>query len=214
MPKLIIISANRTGLINSAFAHDDLFDIDWRDPGDWSDLAELTPDVIILETGSSVVATDLISSARNWPFPPAIISVGDIALQDMRSLIGYPRALALNETAYPDDLYDQVMELLTDRNGLPAPARSGQCWAVTGAVGGAGASLISIEMAYQLSRRLGEGKKVCLLDLNFEDGSLATYLDISPSLDLSVLCNAPDRLDARRAPAPPSASRGTCRAAG
>lgn len=81
-----------------------------------------------------------------------------------------------------------------------------RCIALMGAHGGAGTTSIAIQMAYEialsyqkknsvLTRGNVVDPKVCLIDLNFEIGACATYLDMPPSLDINDLSGSPDRID-------------------
>ena len=74
------------------------------------------------------------------------------------------------------------------------PLRKNNCWAVTGAVGGAGATTLAIELACATAMRDPENS-VCLVDLNLADGMTAAYLEGKPQLDIPGLMAAPERLD-------------------
>jgi pilus assembly protein CpaE len=64
------------------------------------------------------------------------------------------------------------------------------------AAGGVGATTIAIESAMLLLRQGGgEGDSVCLIDLDFQNGACADYLDLDPRLDLSEVARQPERLD-------------------
>ena len=71
-----------------------------------------------------------------------------------------------------------------------------RCWAVTGAVGGSGATTLAIEIANQLCSRQDKDKSVCLIDLNLADGSASAYLGSTPAMRLGDLTAAAQRLDA------------------
>ncbi len=64
------------------------------------------------------------------------------------------------------------------------------------AVGGAGVTTLAIQSAMLL---LSNGQKrrtsTCLVDLNFQHGACADYLDLEPRLDLSEVEPRPERLD-------------------
>lgn len=87
------------------------------------------------------------------------------------------------------------------------PTSSGKadarCIVLMGAHGGAGTSTLAIQMAYELavqSKAKGMGSprtpsKVCLIDLDFEAGSCATYLDLPPSLNMDDLSGGAERID-------------------
>jgi len=64
------------------------------------------------------------------------------------------------------------------------------------AVGGAGATTVAIESAMQLLRSNRRGQPtVCLVDLDFQQGACADYLDLEPRLNLSEIEPRPERLD-------------------
>jgi pilus assembly protein CpaE len=64
------------------------------------------------------------------------------------------------------------------------------------AAGGTGVTTLAIEAAMlkHLSGKAGH-VSTCLVDLNFQNGSCADYLDIEPRLDLTEVENRPERLD-------------------
>jgi len=71
-----------------------------------------------------------------------------------------------------------------------------EIYAFLGAVGGAGATTLSIQTAMLL---LGNDPKkrqsTCLVDLDFQHGACADYLDLEPRLDLNEIEPHPERLD-------------------
>ena len=72
------------------------------------------------------------------------------------------------------------------------PAR---CWSFVSTVGGAGASLLAAETAYQLSKSR-KTERVCLIDLNFTDGSIASYLNSEANLSVRALQQSAEAVDA------------------
>ncbi|PCI05533.1 MAG: response regulator receiver protein [Hyphomicrobiales bacterium] len=64
------------------------------------------------------------------------------------------------------------------------------------ASGGVGTTMAALETAAILNRH-GKplGRTTCVVDLNFQHGSCAEYLDIEPRFDISEIENAPERLD-------------------
>lgn len=72
-----------------------------------------------------------------------------------------------------------------------------QCYAFLPAIGGAGASTLSIAMASVLSpaRKNSSMSRSCIVDLNIQSGTIADYLDLSPNFQLEELTEAPERLD-------------------
>jgi len=72
-----------------------------------------------------------------------------------------------------------------------------KCLAFLPAAGGVGNTTLAIQTAFLLAEKEHKYRSTCLIDLNFQSGTLADYLDLSPSLDLDAVSAAPDRLDAR-----------------
>lgn len=64
------------------------------------------------------------------------------------------------------------------------------------AVGGAGVTTLAIQTALLLLSSGPRGRaSACLVDLNFQHGACADYLDLEPRLDLKEIEPRPDRLD-------------------
>ena len=101
----------------------------------------------------------------------------------------------------------QVMESTTTK--ADSIAKHARCVAFMPAIGGAGATTLALAAASALT---GKGRPdlsgCCIIDLNFQNGSLADYLDVQPNLRLTEVYQDPRRLDAnlRR-----NGFRGMCR---
>jgi pilus assembly protein CpaE len=64
------------------------------------------------------------------------------------------------------------------------------------ASGGVGNTVLALETAAILNRHGQKyNRTTCVVDLNFQHGSCAEYLDIDPRFDISEIENAPERLD-------------------
>lgn len=100
-----------------------------------------------------------------------------------------------------DDLI--IPEMPEPRAAQPAPSprdsSEAACLAIMGASGGAGVTSVAIETGYAAMKLLRAGgntaPRVCLLDLDFECGALASYLDIEAGLRPDVLAGDPSRID-------------------
>lgn len=194
--RVIALSVNKNSVISEAFGAPSDFSLDWMSPTEVDAIANRAPHLLVIEAGLDIPCYDLIQAAKGWAYKPAIITLGDVPMTDLRALIGYPKANALTEHISPAELSALAAEIATPGTSGNGDQKSGECWAIVGSVGGCGASLITIETACHLLHRSKRSVKVCLIDLNFEDGSLASYLDLSPGLDLQALTASPDRLDA------------------
>jgi pilus assembly protein CpaE len=69
------------------------------------------------------------------------------------------------------------------------------CYSFFPAAGGSGTTTLAIETAFILGRSKRQMESTCLVDLNFQDGAIADYLDIAPAFRIEELANAPGRLD-------------------
>src|SRR5262249_48780697 len=63
------------------------------------------------------------------------------------------------------------------------------------AAGGVGVTTIAIQTALALRGSKANPASVCLVDLDFQHGACADYLDLEPRLDLSEIEPRPERLD-------------------
>lgn len=63
------------------------------------------------------------------------------------------------------------------------------------AAGGVGTTTMAIETAFLLHNSNNRGASTCVVDLNFQQGVCAEYLDLEPRFDLSEIENQPERLD-------------------
>lgn len=64
------------------------------------------------------------------------------------------------------------------------------------ASGGVGCTVLALETAQILNRHgASMGRHTCVVDLNFQQGSCAEYLDLEPRFDITEIENAPERLD-------------------
>jgi len=131
----------------------------------------------------------------------ALIVLGDnLPIDAVRSLARFElwdtRSLAIDEVEIVNAILAisrMQLQKQDDRSGAGA-SRLARCWSFVSTVGGAGASLIAAETAYQLSRKC-RSERVCLFDLNFVDGSLATYLNAEPHLTRRALQAASETVD-------------------
>lgn len=63
------------------------------------------------------------------------------------------------------------------------------------AAGGVGTTTLTLQTAFQLHHSATRGSSTCVVDLNFQQGSCAEYLDLEPRFDINEIENQPERLD-------------------
>src|SRR5205807_5999051 len=62
--------------------------------------------------------------------------------------------------------------------------------------GGVGNSTLAIEVGIQLkTAKRTRGRRICLLDLDFQNSHVCDYLDIEPRMQIHEIAVNPDRLD-------------------
>ncbi len=120
---------------------------------------------------------------------------------------------ALTESAVRQLLHLHVSDLLSrdcEADGLlracerairPESERSrfagAKCYAFISAGGGAGNTSLAIQSAFVLARKTRQYQSTCLIDMDFQGGAVADYVDVSPNLQLDEVARSPDRLDAQ-----------------
>jgi pilus assembly protein CpaE len=147
------------------------------------------------EAPALAAAVKALSAAKA---PPPVLMVGaSLPAGLVRNLMRLEHADILEAPFAPDQLIAALQGLLA---GLAAavqpsgPTSVSRCWAVTGAVGGSGATTVAVEVASALAAQ-ADGGRVCLIDLNLADGAAAAYLGATPAMRLSEFGSAAERID-------------------
>jgi pilus assembly protein CpaE len=76
-------------------------------------------------------------------------------------------------------------------------AKEAEIYTFLPAAGGVGVTTLAVETAMLLMRRAPRGGPTCLVDLDFQHGACADYLDLEPRLDIGEIEPRPERLDAQ-----------------
>ena len=63
------------------------------------------------------------------------------------------------------------------------------------AMGGVGNTTLAIQSAFLMARKHKQFQTTCLIALDFQNGSIADYLDLTPNLKLDEISSEPERLD-------------------
>ncbi len=143
-----------------------------------------------------------IQALATLPAPPPVLLVGaHLPTTVVRNLLRLERSDVLEAPFTDDKIAHAIAALMVQKAPAAAPAAAtphqmARCWAVTGAVGGSGATTVAIEIATALCARATRDKSVCLIDLNLADGQAAAYLGAHPTMRLADLGAAADRIDA------------------
>ncbi len=184
----VLVSAERGAQLSEVFAS--LYDLSGFPPEDA--LSGLGDNLLILELTVQGAAQLLEVASRYAPDTKVLVIADGLPAMAVRALLRLQASDLMPSGVSPKDIVRAASRLVTTSSGEPETAN--QCWVVTGAVGGAGATTLAIELACAIAMRPGEAS-VCLVDLNLADGMAASYLEGEPKLDLIGLSEAPDRLD-------------------
>lgn len=154
------------------------------------------PSVVVVDiAGSEDAASGIRTLARIAGPRCRIVAVGtvnDIALY--RALRDAGAADYLVKPIQSASLALAVSSVAEDASSKTPAARTLPRLFVCGARGGAGATTISVNLAWHLSRRAGF--RVALVDLDLALGTVALALDLEPSHGLREIFDNPDRVDA------------------
>jgi pilus assembly protein CpaE len=158
--------------------------------------------------GASVLLVDLDASndnemgalsrlmARLGDSPPVIVTTPAFNEGVARVLLRMRIADFLVKPVNPIDLVRACARVAENRSVGAKPTEA-QIYTFLPAVGGAGVTTLAIQTAMLLLNSGGRRSKpaTCLVDLNFQNGSVADYLDLEPRLNLAEIEPRPDRLD-------------------
>jgi pilus assembly protein CpaE len=128
--------------------------------------------------------------------PPIIAVIQAFDQGIARTLLQMRIADFLVKPVAPVDLVRACARVVQSKAG-GAEAADAQILTFLPAVGGAGVTTLSIQAAMLLLQGAGQRSKpsVCLVDLDFQHGTVADYLDLEPRLNLAEIEPRPDRLD-------------------
>ncbi|HEY2135816.1 MAG TPA: response regulator receiver protein [Xanthobacteraceae bacterium] len=135
----------------------------------------------------------LMTRLNGWP--PVVVVTPGFDKDTARQLLQMRVADFLVKPVQPIEL------VRTCARVVQAPAASepseAHIFTYLPAVGGAGVTTLAIQTALLLLRNSGQKvhPATCLVDLNFQHGACADYLDLEPRLDLKEIEPRPERLD-------------------
>ncbi|HVY00501.1 MAG TPA: response regulator receiver protein [Pseudorhodoplanes sp.] len=133
----------------------------------------------------------LMARVGNWP--PVVVVTQTFDARVARTLLQMRVADFLVKPVAPVELVRTCARVVKPSATEMTEA---QIYTFLGAVGGAGVTTLAIQTALLLLSSGQRGRSsTCLVDLNFQHGACADYLDLEPRLDLNEIEPRPDRLD-------------------
>src|SRR5271169_3724101 len=165
--------------------------------GDTLDVANATVVVVDLDVGRAeemAALTRLMARVRAWP--PVVAVTQSFDENVARTLLQMRVADFLVKPVAAIDLVRACARVSQTHAAGAAPTEA-QIYTFLPAVGGAGVTTLAVQTAMLMLNSGGPRVKpsTCLLDLNFQNGTAADYLDLEPRLNLAEIEPRPDRLD-------------------
>ncbi|MGB7258066.1 MAG: response regulator receiver protein [Pseudolabrys sp.] len=133
---------------------------------------------------------------RAGDLPPVIALTQSFDANVARTLVQMRIADFLVKPVAPVDLVRACARVAKNQGGPEQPTEA-QIYTFLPAVGGAGVTTLAIQTAMLLLNSGSQRSRpsTCLVDLDFQHGAIADYLDIEPRLNLSEIEPRPERLD-------------------
>ena len=163
-------------------------------------LAALRPGLDLVLIDCARVAPELSCQivdalARRETQPGVLLVDAQLSVGLVRALMQLRRSDMLEAPFATSDLARAAAALLAEGGGPQTTPQNSRCWSLMGAVGGAGATTLAIELAATLAKRATGPRQVALIDLNLADGATAAYLGATPNMRLAEASGASERLD-------------------
>ena len=133
--------------------------------------------------------------ARIGDWPPVVVVTNTFDKEVARQLLQMRIADFLVKPVQPVELARTCARVVqTPASAEPSEA---EIFTYLSAVGGAGVTTLAIQTALLLLNSNGHKARpaTCLVDLDFQHGACADYLDLEPRLDLREIEPRPERLD-------------------
>ncbi|MEJ2435102.1 MAG: response regulator receiver protein, partial [Pseudolabrys sp.] len=165
--------------------------------GEAIEFAGATVVVVDLDTGRGDEMAALARlMARVGAWPPVVAVTPSFDADLARTLMQMRVADFLVKPVKPVDLVRACARVAQSPAGAE-PQSEAQIYSFLPAVGGAGATTLAVQTALILLNSGGPRAKpaTCLVDLDFQHGTVADYLDLEPRLNLAEIEPRPDRLD-------------------
>jgi pilus assembly protein CpaE len=165
--------------------------------GDALEVSDATVVVLDFDAGRAeemAALARLMTRIGNWP--PVIAVTQTFDENVARVLLQMRVADFLVKPVEPVDLVRACARVSKGAGGGAEPTEA-KIYTFLPAVGGAGVTTLAVQTAMILLNSGGPRAKpsTCLVDLDFQHGSVADYLDLEPRLNLAEIEPRPDRLD-------------------
>ena len=202
--RVVVLSADQgfLGELNAVFGADTQMALT-PVPGSLSeleaqlDLAEANVAVIDLDAAQpgEMQALERLM-ARVGPWPPMVVITQAFDANVARALVQMRVADFLVKPVAPVELVRTCARVAQEPVTTAKETTEAKIYTFLPAVGGAGVTTLALQSAMLLLNSGPGGKSsTCLVDLDFQHGACADYLDLEPRLNLGEIESRPERLD-------------------
>ncbi|MGX7953468.1 AAA family ATPase [Tsuneonella sp. HG249] len=153
--------------------------------------------VLVLEVDAESDASlrRLATVRAHYPDLAVIAAVQQAGVALVRALVRQGVSDVAELPFVAQQLEDQVLDALSSQTEKRAHADLGKAVAVVGATGGCGATSVLTHLAAVLAKENPGQRGVCLIDLDLQKGSIASFLGIDPTVTIQNLIDSGARLD-------------------
>jgi CheY-like chemotaxis protein len=143
------------------------------------------PDLVIFDlNNANLVDIEALDRLKKTKFPktPAIVLSTYLDQDVVRSLMQMKIDDWLPKDSVPSDVHRACERAMrTHAMGDRDRERDADCHAFFSTTGGCGNTTLAIQAAFHLGRKRKNLRSTCLVDLNFQDGAVCDYLDLTPA---------------------------------
>ena len=165
--------------------------------GDALSLADATVAVIDLDVampGEMQALERLIARIGAWP--PVIVVTQSFDAAAARTLLQMRVADFMVKPVAPIELMRTCVSVAKAATATATEGKESEIYTFLPAAGGVGVTTLAVQTAMLLLNSGPRGKtSTCLVDLDFQHGACADYLDLEPRLNLGEIETRPERLD-------------------
>ncbi|GAB4230223.1 MAG: CpaE family protein [Methyloligellaceae bacterium] len=199
--ELVAADARLKQLVHETLERDERFAVSSRfssiDAAENAGFADTPPSILLVELdpaqpGDLAALDRLMQGAASAAHViPIIDSLTESAV---RRLLHLHVSDLLSKASSPEDLL-KACERAVNPERSRGRFAGATFYAFVSAGGGAGNTTLAIQSAFVLARKTGQFQSTCLVDMDFQCGAVADYVDVTPNLQLDEVAPSPDRLD-------------------
>lgn len=151
--------------------------------------------VLEVEANSEASLRRLATVRASHPELAVIAAVQHAGVALVRALVRQGVADVAELPFVSAQLEEQALDALSSHAEKSARADLGKAIVVVGATGGCGATSVLTHLAATLAKSNPGSRGVCLIDLDLQKGSVASFLGMEPKVTIQTLIDSGGRLD-------------------